>query len=261
MSKNKSLLDKLLLIILSAQTILMGVLFIVQILRIYFGNDKTFTKEICIEYILQILPAIIIWIILIIGVYIYLYVKNIKFMQHAKMSNYAKFKLLSYQMPNDDQIKQIDEYNTLNKELKKRRIAYLINAVIIIGCSIMGLCYLLNVNHFVTDGDHFKQAQALLIHLLPWAIISLISSIILIIFEENSYFKSCEAIKNILKGNKNKGQKIYIENNKKQLIINIVRIAVLVIAVVLIIDGIANGGANEVLRKAEAICKECIGMG
>ena len=48
MQKNK-LIDKLFLIIVSIQTILMGILFIVQILRIYYGNNKTFTWEICGE--------------------------------------------------------------------------------------------------------------------------------------------------------------------------------------------------------------------
>ena len=40
-----------------------------------------------------------------------------------------------------------------------------------------------------------------------------------------------------------------------------VRLAVLVVAIVFIILGVMNGGANDVLIKAINICTECIGMG
>ena len=65
MNKNKKL-NKVFLIIVSAQTLLMSILFIVQVLRIYIGNNKTFTREICGEYLLQILPVIILWFVIII---------------------------------------------------------------------------------------------------------------------------------------------------------------------------------------------------
>ena len=51
---NQQFVDKLLLIIMSIQTILLGVLFIVQICRIYFGNNGHFTRELCIKYIHEI---------------------------------------------------------------------------------------------------------------------------------------------------------------------------------------------------------------
>ncbi|HIZ24319.1 MAG TPA: thioredoxin [Candidatus Gallimonas intestinigallinarum] len=41
----------------------------------------------------------------------------------------------------------------------------------------------------------------------------------------------------------------------------IVRIAVFAVAIALIIWGILNGGAGDVLAKAVAICTECIGLG
>ena len=59
--KNKKLINKILLIVMSFQTILLGVAFIIQVLRIYFGNEKTFTREICGQYILEILPVLILF--------------------------------------------------------------------------------------------------------------------------------------------------------------------------------------------------------
>jgi len=41
----------------------------------------------------------------------------------------------------------------------------------------------------------------------------------------------------------------------------ILRTAVLVIALVLIVIGIINGGLEDVLAKGAAICTECVGLG
>ncbi len=42
---------------------------------------------------------------------------------------------------------------------------------------------------------------------------------------------------------------------------NMVRLALLLLALLLIGLGIANGGVRDVLLKAAAICTECIGLG
>ena len=43
--------------------------------------------------------------------------------------------------------------------------------------------------------------------------------------------------------------------------VKIIRIAVLVLAVALIVFGVANGGMHDVLVKAKKICMECVGLG
>ncbi len=42
---------------------------------------------------------------------------------------------------------------------------------------------------------------------------------------------------------------------------NLLRAALLAVAVALIVAGIANGGLRDVLYKAKNICTECIGLG
>ena len=74
--KNKKLIDKLCLIIVSILTVLMGLIFIVQVMRIYYGNDKTYTREICGKFLLQMLPIIILWVISVIGTFVYFMFKN-----------------------------------------------------------------------------------------------------------------------------------------------------------------------------------------
>lgn len=43
--------------------------------------------------------------------------------------------------------------------------------------------------------------------------------------------------------------------------VNIIRAALIVLAALLIVAGILNGGLRDVLYKAKNICTECIGLG
>ena len=43
--------------------------------------------------------------------------------------------------------------------------------------------------------------------------------------------------------------------------VNIIRAALIVLAALLIVSGILNGGLRDVLYKAKNICTECIGLG
>ena len=53
---------------------------------------------------------------------------------------------------------------------------------------------------------------------------------------------------------------LFYYNNKNKAI-NITRVALLALSVLLIVVGIFNGGAEDVLQKAINICTECIGLG
>ncbi len=52
----------------------------------------------------------------------------------------------------------------------------------------------------------------------------------------------------------------FFQNNRGR-ILTIVRVVVLVIGAALLIFGISNGGARDVVQKAIKICRECIGLG
>ena len=251
--KNKKLLDKIFLIIVSILTLIMGVVFIVQVLRIYYGNDKTFTREICGEFLLQMLPIIIIWIISIIGSFVYFNIKTNPKKEFAKLTNAYKLKNLEEICPYVE-----EEYELVNKEKKNRKIVMIINIVVVSICSIMSLGYLLNVKHFDSSGDLMAQAVKMGIHLLPWVIIAFGSMIIATIYEEISSKKSIEYLKNIIKNNGKKEAVKQIENKK---VINIARGIILGVSIILIVVGIIDGGVEDVLQKAINICTECIGLG
>lgn len=236
----------------------MGIIFIVQILRIFYGNNEEFTRAICGKYLLQILPVIIIWILLIILSYVYHRLSKNKDKHQSKLTNMGKLEIYEYKC--QDYIVGEEFSVDLKKENKKRKIAWIINIVVIGLCSLMGLLYLVNVKHFDSKGNLSNQAIQMTIHLLPWVIISFISLILCLFYEEASALKSIEIIKDIIKknGKKNDNKPLLAKRDKKILII---RLSVGVIAIGLIIHGIINGGANDVFQKAINICTECIGLG
>ena len=258
MKQNK--INKLFLILVSIQTIILGILFLIQILRIYYGNDKIFTLDICKKYILQILPVIILWIVLIIFSFIYLQINKYNFKNISKITNTMKLKTFESICPLHQEGTLDNEYMLLDKENKKRKIAGIINIIVLLLCSIMGFGYLVQTKHFSSDGDLTNQAIQMTIHLIPWVIISLISSIIYTVYNEYSAKTSIELIKTIISS---EGRKEIITKKdiRKQKIINIARLAIIVLSITLIIHGTYNGGASDVYQKAINICTECIGLG
>lgn len=267
---SKNLKNKLFLIITSVQTIIMGFLFIIQVLRIYIGNEGKFTREICKDYIIQILPAIILWILLIIASFIYYYIKGNPKEKIAKLSNINKLTNLENICPKQSQLDESldsaslesldSEYRLLNKEKKNRKIAFIATLVIIIISSVMGLLYLINPKHFDSTGDVTKQIGSMSIYLLPWVLLSFGSLIAYSIYEEYSCKKSIESIKKIITISKQKQAKA-IKQENKTISRKAIQITVLVIAIGLIVVGLLNDGDKSVLQKAITICNECIGLG
>ena len=255
--KKSNKLNKLLTLFTSFQTLVLGIVFIIQVLRIYFGNNKVFTKDICAQYILEILPVIILWILLIIGSFIYFNIVDFKYKNISKISNVTKQTNLERVCPNID---DIEIKNKLTQLKKKNLIAQIIVLVITIISSIMGLGYLLNIKHFDPSGDLFKQATAMSVHLLPFVIISFIAFIGYAFYKE---FNAGIISKILLEVIKTNGKVTYqeIESKKNKLIKNIVQLSILCIAIVFIIIGVNNGGASDTLQKAINICTECIGLG
>ncbi len=253
--KNKKLINKILLIVMSFQTILLGVAFIIQVLRIYFGNEKTFTREICGQYILEILPVLILWILLIIGSFIYFNITDFKYKNISKISNVTKNTNLLRICPviDDEDLKL-----KLTKIKKNNFIAACILFVVVVLSIIMGLCYLLNIKHFDPKGNLSYQAVQMSIHLMPWIVISFVAFICYVLYIEVNAKKASNILLEVIRTN-GKVKKEEIEKNNKYKVI--IQASIVCIAVIMIIIGITNGGAEDVLQKAINICTECIGLG
>ena len=250
-------LDKIFLLVTSFQTIILGIVFIMQVLRIYYGNNAVFTREICAQYILEILPVIILWVLLIIGSFIYFNITNFKYKNVSKISNVTKQVNLERVCPVIDD----EEINSKLLNIKKKnKIAGIVTIAIIVISSVMGLCYLLNIKHFDPTGDLSKQAVEMAIHLMPWVIISFGSFIGYAFYKEFNAKVSCDILREIIK-NHGKVIKNVTESKKTKLIKMITQTVILSIAIIFIVIGVINGGADDTLQKAINICTECIGLG
>ena len=77
---------------------------------------------------------------------------------------------------------------------------------------------------------------------------------------EYSAKASCDILREVIKNN-GKVNKEEILSKKKKMIKLICQLCIVVIAVVFIVVGVFNGGADDTLQKAVNICTECIGLG
>ncbi len=129
-------------------------------------------------------------------------------------------------------------------------------------CMVPILLYLTNGEHF-PNGDLEPVFLALIGHVLPWAAISLAALMISTVLQEKSMQREIEAAKARLKQERAEGVTPEAEKPEKKARVNArtLRIALLVLALVLIAAGVFNGSARDVFGKAVKICTECVGLG
>lgn len=251
---------KIVTIVITVISILMGIAFLVQTLRIYTAkNDPIYSRELVGNHLLQILFVIILWIIAVIVGVVFAFLSHPNETKLIKTTHITKLNNIMKLLP------QLDETNeagqVLKKELLKRKIAWYICLVLLVVCLLMSSLYLFNVKHFEYNGNPTKQIIDMVIHILPWIIGGLVVLCIGTIYEEFCAKRAIPYAKSLLSQKGKKEKKVVVESKKKLLILNITRGVILVAAITLIIVGALTGGADGVLQKAINICTECIGLG
>ncbi len=251
--------------VISFQTILTGIFFIIQVLRIYFGgvqnNNQIYTPEKVGNALIEILVLIIIWIVVVIIGIIMSFVKKLDDNNISKNTQIYKLNTISKMLPFDKIDENDNDYLLFKKEKRNRMISWAILTCILLVCSLMSFLYLFNPEHFVTNGLPNQQVIQIVIHLSPWVGIGFIFGVIEIVYESYSAKKSMNYAKALLK--KYKKTDISIDTDKKRELITLwtIRGVILTVAIVFIIIGVINGGPVSVLNKAAKICSECIGLG
>ena len=260
--KNKEKLTRNLIWgIISVQTILTGIFFIIQVLRIYFGADpleQVFTREKVGAHLLEIIVLIILWIVVVVGGIICSFIFKLEDKNISKHSKIFKLNNM-INLLNIDNINP-NELELINNEKKKRKISLFIVSIISLVCALMAFLYLFNPNHFLTSGIPNEQVINMVANVFPWVGVAFISAIVAVIFEEISAKKSIEAVKVLLKKYK-KPFEYKEETRKEKLSLLAIRSVVVLAAIILIIVGIVNDGPSGVFYKAAKICSECIGLG
>ena len=136
------------------------------------------------------------------------------------------------------------------------------------GWAVFALC-MVPVLLYITTGSHFPNGDlepvflALVGHVLPWIAIGLAALMVSTVLQEKSMRREIEAAKAQLRQEKAGGVKPEAAEKKpdRSGAVRLLRIALLVLAVVLIAAGVFNGSARDVFGKAVKICTECVGLG
>ena len=136
---------------------------------------------------------------------------------------------------------------------QRRRTAWMAAIAVSVLCAIPCVVYLVQGSHFA-DRDLEKTMGAMLLALLPWLLIAFASLSAASLYESGSVRKEIALLQKAPKS-----APAPIDRPPKSPVP--VQAAVLAVSLVLILLGIFNGGAWDVLVKAVNICTECIGLG
>lgn len=241
-------------------TIIMGILFIVEISNIYYtGLESTatmYSKEIINQHLHKLIIPIVFYILSIIGgvVLSIIYKVNVdKTVPSVQTSCDVLFANLH------DLAKQDPQYEGVKRERKSRLIA---KVLLIVACAIAAticLVYLLQIDNFHKNGDLLEQAKNMIRFILPWFFVTVLLFFFITIYFTFSYFREKKYLKKLLILYRKKG--IEVTQEKSEKVIRIIQYSLLLISICFIVIGVLQGDTKEVLIKASNLCTECIGLG
>ena len=136
----------------------------------------------------------------------------------------------------------------------------------IIGWGIFALCmvpiavFLANPAHFPVE-DPEIMFRGLIRVFLPWAAVGLGALAVTAALREKSVLRETEAAKARMKEERAEGLPMPTAPAAPTKSRGVVQVVIVVAAVILIIAGVFNGSARDVLYKAITICTECVGLG
>lgn len=260
--ENTKILEKIVKyygIIFSVLTVVVGGLFIWQVLDVYFSRrllEEIFTRQIVIERLNNILIPVIIWIVLAVtGIVLWAFLPQEKF--KLKLDNVYVLNRLKKRMPSSPKAGLETEFAFVKKEEKKIRYIRLACALYVVAVAIYGLIYLLIPSNFTELANATKEVVKMVKYVYPFIAIGFIACVGATVYEGISAKKQLDAVKKLVAGEK--GNQEVIKSNEKPIMI--ARICLLVLGVAFVIWGILNGGMHDVFVKAINICTECIGLG
>ena len=127
-------------------------------------------------------------------------------------------------------------------------------------CMLPILCYIINPAHFPQE-DLEGMFIGLLLVVLPWTIVGLGALAVCFRIRERCILRETEAAQERLKEEKEAGVSPETKAAPLSKSIGALQTALIAIAVGLIVAGVFNGSARDVLYKAINICTECVGLG
>lgn len=253
-------------------TVLVGVLFIIQVWRIFSLGEKSFTYSTIDKYFSQIALFVWLWIVLVFVNAVIHYILPAPYQKlKASVDEQALIRRLKNRLPVNSESLEAE------KQKKIRNILKGICTVALCACFALALSVILSNSYKqkFTSGFFFSHPEAeRLLFAMPWLVLSALFAIAYKYYATYSKKQELTALKNTLKNpqtatkkTETKLQKLTaklrgyfyaIQTQKNALV---VRIGLAILALTLIVWGICNGGMADVLEKAVNICTQCIGLG
>ena len=246
-------------VFLSVWTAFVGVLFVVQVWRIFLGGGGFTVESVSVKF-LEILPAFLIWVAAVIFSGVISFAFPVIEKPVAHINPQSTLKKLKARIPQKDGGRYA---------FNARFVAWCVCFVIALVCAIVACVYLISSAYQpVANAGFFWEHQEAerIVRALPWIFAAFGVAIAVSFFNRYSLRKEISLVKSMIAENAKKGL-VVKEKNEQKIARNdgrvtfFARVAIGIIAVVLIVCGIANGGMADVLGKAINICTQCIGLG
>lgn len=278
--KSKKIIHTVISVTVSLALIVVGALFIAQCIGIYNSGERPFTRESVGAALKKVLiPTLVLAVLTLIGALVS-FILPLK--EKKKAEKNPRFTQIRLAQLCDERRLNANELSDVHRERTVRCFVYGGGIILFIVSLIYPAFYVFSPERFgyagpdAINSEFIRAISVLLLCLTPFAIYFLFG----IFACRKSYQREIEVLKNgnarISKENLAKASKneeitpISYENTdviiKKTVpvskkLIFILQIILICAAAALIILGINNGGAMDVLEKAKKVCAECIGLG
>lgn len=243
--------------ILSVLLISLGIALMLSCLDIYNSGRKPYTPESIAAHFQEI--ALLVYVTveyIVIGFVVNLLIPREKKKVNAIRDNALTLERLKEKAGTLDG----DLAVQAAKEQNKRKIFRLCTGIACVLLSIRPLLHFMNQNNF--QGDKTQCVIHAMTVVLVYGAVSLALTFLCKALCSKSIDRQIAICKTSIANHgaaQNSLEKCEYNAGKNTLLL--VRCAIVAVAVVFIVLGIFNGGAEAVLKKANAICMECIGMG
>lgn len=248
-------------IFLSLCLVASGILLIISAVNIYNSGDDPYTVASISEAFSKIDFCIYITLgALALGAVLKIFFPTEQEKVRAKMSEKDKLSRLEKRLDKNNCDKSV-----LSGLAKSKRLILslrIITAALIASAAIPSLIFVFNLDNFTLKTNESIMGACTFI--LPWAFISAGLLIALSYTEKTILIKQIELIRGKTAKSKTNPAEIgecKCCQKKREATLLSARLILLLVAIGLIVAGIANGGMADVLEKAINICTECIGLG
>ncbi len=245
-------------ILLSALLIVTGILLMISCVSIYKIGNRPFTTENISAAFAKI--AVPVWITVgavIIGIILKLALPTEK--GKLKAIKDKKITLSRLQSKIDVNSCAADALASIKKEQKLRLILRIAAVVLSALAALPALIYVFDFENFTMDYNASVISACYLI--LPCTFVAMGICLAFVFIENASVERQLKAVKAAIAKAKGASAPSVKEPKPNKALTSGIRIAIAVVALVLIVMGILNGGMADVLSKAINICTECIGLG